>query len=402
VNIGDTMFNDVQFSDQAKAALQLAEQVAREFRHEYIGTEHVLLGLVQQGEGIAATVLRSRGLDQEQVRQRIKEFVQYGPHEVSIAKLPLTPRSQQVIKFACEDIQILGQSSVDTEHLLMGLLHESDGVAGLILRKCGLRVEEIGPEVFKIRMLQMKIVERVVRPLQANIARKRRMRDELLSHLSAIYDEELVRFDDPLSAVEAARERFGDAENLAVELQSTVPRRERWEYQFELLFGWHAPETVTRWMTRVAVQLFALMGAVCAMAALIALREFGWNYNVWLTIRPLVAAALVLPISVATTGICYYKMRDHMFGVFGAGKSRKQVIAWAAVTAGSLVGSGLVFIAVSYASLGTAQSLFIPFLVAGILWAASNLTAVKFFGLQEIRDTTWALLDLKDGPAAVE
>jgi hypothetical protein len=396
------MFDDVRFSDQARAVLQLAEVEARRLQHAYVGTEHLLLGLVAEGDGVAASVLRSRGLDDARIRREIEQLVQPGPTPVTEKVLPLTPRSKQVINFANEDTLILGQSCVDTEHLLMGLLHEADGVAGLILRTCGLRVEEIGSEVFKIRMLQMKIVERVVRPLQANMARKRRMRDEVLAHLSAIFDEELARLGDPLSAVEAASERFGDHEEIAAELQMTVPRRERWEYQFEMLFGWHAPETVMRWMTRVAIQLFALMAAVCAMVALIAFREFGWNYSVWLTIRPVVAAAIVLPISIAATGISYYKMRDHMFGVFGVGKSWKRVIGWAAVMASTLVGSGLVFIAVSYGSLGTAQSLFIPFLAAGILWAACNLAAVNFFGPQEIRDTTWALLDLKDGPAAVE
>lgn len=387
-------------SDQARHVLTLAEEEARHFQHEYIGTEHLLLGLVKQEAGVAASVLRSLGFNPATVHHEIDRLVQPGPVAITTKELPLTPRAQQTLAFAEEEARMVGQAVVDTEHLLLGLLREPDGVAGMILRKCGLQVEEIGAEIFKIRHLQMKIVERAVRPLHADSARKRKMRDELLSHLSAIYDDELARHNDPLAAVEAAAQRFGNPSELTVELQMTVPRRERWEYQFELLFGWHAPETAMRWMTRVAVQLCALMIGVCALVALIAFREFGWNYSVWLTLRPLVAAAIVLPISIASTGICYYKMRDHMFGVFGSRKSWKHVIAWAALMAISLVWSGFVFIAVSYGSIDTAQSLVVPFLGAGILWAASTLIAVKFFGPQEIRDTMWALLDLSDQPVA--
>jgi hypothetical protein len=396
------MFDDVRFSDQARSVLQLAEEEARRLQHAYVGTEHLLLGIVAEGDGVAASVLRSRGLDDARIHREIENIVQPGPTPVSEKVLPLTPRSRQVINFANEDTLILGQSSVDTEHLLMGLLHEGDGVAGLILRKCGLRVEEIGPEVFKIRMLQMKIVERAVRPLQASMARKRRMRDELLAHLSAIFDEELARHNDPFVAVEAAAQRFGNLSELILELQMTVPRFEQWEARLEPIFGWRAPETVVRWMARVAIQMGLVMMIICGLAAVLAFSEFGWNHSVWLTVRPIVAATIVLPTSIAATGICYYKMRDHMFGVFGAGKSWKRVMGWATVMAGNLVGSGFVFIAVSYGSIATAQSLVLPFLSAGILWSVSNLMAVKFFGFQEIRDTTWALLDLKDEPATAE
>jgi hypothetical protein len=396
------MFDDVRFSDQARAVLQLAEVEARRLQHSYVGTEHLLLGLAAEGDGVAASVLRSRGLDDPRIRREIESIVQSGPTPVTEKVLPLTPRSKQVIDFAKEDARIVGQSSVDTEHLLIGLLREPDGVAGLILRKCGLQVEEIGPEVFKIRLLQMKIVERVVRPLRADSARKRKMRDELLSHLSAIYDEELTSHNDPLTAVEAAAQRFGNPEELTVELQMTVPRRERWEYQFEMLFGWHAPETVMRWMTRVAIQLGALMIGVCVLVAGIAFREFGWSYGVWLTIRPLVVAAIVLPISIAATGICYYKMRDHIFGVFGSRKSWSQVFAWAMILVIATVACGFTFLTVAYGGFSPGAAAFYFCIAAGTIWASGMLVFARISGPQEIRDTTWALLDLKDDPAAAE
>jgi ATP-dependent Clp protease ATP-binding subunit ClpC len=391
--IGEAM-ND-SCSEQVRAVLQLAEEEARSFRHEYIGTEHLLLGLIAEGSGTAATVLRARGLGYVRLYQEIEQLVQQGPVPVTAQELPLTPRARQAIQFAGEDARMVGQAAIDTEHLLIGLLREPDGVAGMILRKCGLNIEETSAEVFKIRLLQMKVVERAIRPVQANMARKRRMRDEMLAHLSAIFDEELARSGDSAVAVGAAAKRFGDPAELAAELQVTVPRLEQWEARLEPIFGWRAPETVVRWMMRVALQMGLVMMMTCALAAVLALNEFGWNFSVWLTVRPIAAAAIVLPISVATTGICYYKVRDHIFGVFGSRKSWKQAIVWASVIAGTTVGCGFVFIAVAYGSLATALSLVYPFLAAGILWALSTLFAVKAFGPQEIRDTTWALLDLE-------
>jgi hypothetical protein len=394
------MFDDVHISDQVRTVLQLAEEEARCLQHAYVGTEHLLLGLVAEGDGVAASVLRSRGLDDARVHREIENIVQPGPTPVTEKVLPLTPRSKQAIDFAKEEARIVGQSSVDTEHLLIGLLREPDGVAGMIMRKCGLRVEEIGPEVFKIRLLQMKIVERVVRPLRANMARKRRMRDELLAHLSAIFDEELVCHNDPLAAVEAAAQRFGNPEELIVELQMTVPRLEQWEARLEPLFGWRAPETVVRWMSRLAFQMSLVMVMACMLTAVLAFNEFGWNHSVWLTVQPIAAATIVLPISVFASGICYYKVRNYLFGVFGSQKSWRRAAAWAGLLAIVTAGSGFTFLAVSYGSLSPANAAFYPCIAAGLIWAVGAVGFAKTMGLPEIRDTVWALLDLNDQPLA--
>ena len=396
------MFNDVPISDQVRMVLQLAEEEARRLQHDYIGTEHLLLGLIAEGAGIAASVLRSRGLDYARIYREVEQLVQVGPAPVTEKLLPLTPRSKQAIDFAKEDARIISQSSVDTEHLLFGLLREPDGVAGVILRKCGLHVEEIGAEVFKIRLLQMKIVERVVRPLRANRARKRRMRDELLGHLSAIYDEELSRLDDPLTAVEAAGKRFGSALELTAELQTTVPRIQQFEAWLEPVMGWRAPESATRWMMRVAVQMGLVMASLCAFAAIIALREFGWSQNALLAIRPLIASMIVLPMSVAMSGFCHFKIRDSLFGVFGSRKSWGQAIAWAMFLAVATVACGLSFLAVAYDSFAPAAAAFYPCIAAGILWACCMLVFAKIMGLPEIRDTVWALLDLREEPAVAD
>lgn len=246
------------------------------------------------------------------------------------------------------------------------------------------------------RLAQMKIVERVVRPVLANSARKRRMRDELLAHLSAIYDEELVRSGDPAVAANAAAERFGDPAELTVELQSTVPQHERLAYRFESWFGWHPPETAVSWMTRVSLQLCVLMLLLGVLVATIVMREIGWSYGVWLAVRPLAAAAIVLPISLFSYGVCYYKIRNHFFGVFGSQKSWPNVVLWAALLNFTTVASGLIFLMISYGSLAAAAAAFYPILVFGLIWAASAVVFAPIFGPREIRDTTWALLDLDE------
>jgi hypothetical protein len=260
--------------------------------------------------------------------------------------------------------------------------------------------DERKPVVNDILLSQMKVVERAVRPVRANIARKRCMREELLAHLSAIFDEELARAGDPTAAVNAAAERFGDSSELTAELQASVPRREQLEYRFESWFGWHPPQTALSWMTRIAIQLGGFMLVMCAFVAIIAMREFGWSYSLWLTVRPLAAAAIVLPISLFSYGVCYYKIRDHVFGVFGSQKSWPRVVFWAALLSTTMVASGLLFLMISYGSLGAAAAAFFPIVVFGLIWAVSAVVFAPIFGPREIRDTTWALLDLDDHPLA--
>ena len=243
----------------------------------------------------------------------------------------------------------------------------------------------------------MKIVERAVRPVRANTIRKRKIRDELLAHLTAIYDEELTRLDDPALAVAAAAKRFGDPTELTDELQQTVPRRERLENRLESWFGWHAPETATRWMLRMALQLGFLMLGMCLLVLVVAQRELGWSYSLLMAIRPVIAFAVVLPISIAVSGISYYKMRDHHFGVFGSQKSARLVWAWAALLAVVTIAVGFVFLGVSYMSRDPAMTAaFYPCIGAGIVWGIAVMIAARTFGAQEIRDAQWLLLNLDD------
>ena len=248
----------------------------------------------------------------------------------------------------------------------------------------------------------MKHVERIVRPVKASVRRKRKMREELLAHLSAIFYEELARSGDPTAAVNTATERFGDPAELTAELQATAPRLERFEYQLESWLGWHPPETALRWMSRAALQLGAFMTALCALVAIVAMREFSWSYSLWLTVRPLTAAALVLPVTLFSYGVCYYKIRDHLLGVFGSQKSWSKVVYWAGLLNFTTVASGFTFFTISYGRLAVAAAAFYPIVVFGVIWAAGAIVIARAMGPQEIRDTSWALLDLDDQPIAID
>src|SRR5262245_31135769 len=124
-----------RFTDNARKVMKLADQEARGLHHEYVGTEHILLGLVSEGRGVAANVLKNLRVDLEQVRSEVETIVTTGPEGTrKPKKLPQTPRAKKVIEYAIEEARNLSHNYVGTEHLLLGLLREQEGVAGQVLR----------------------------------------------------------------------------------------------------------------------------------------------------------------------------------------------------------------------------------------------------------------------------
>ena len=120
-----------RLTDRARKVMALANQEAQRFNHEYIGTEHILLGLVKEGSGVAANVLKNLDVDLRKIRLEVEKLVQSGPEMVTMGKLPQTPRAKKVLEYAIEEARNLNHNYVGTEHLLLGLLREQDGVAGL-------------------------------------------------------------------------------------------------------------------------------------------------------------------------------------------------------------------------------------------------------------------------------
>src|SRR5215212_2096239 len=139
-----------RFTDRARKVMQLANQEAQRFNHEYIGTEHILLGLVKEGTGVAANVLKNLDIDLRKIRLEVEKIVQAGPDMVTMGKLPQTPRAKKVIEYSIEEARNLNHNYVGTEHLLLGLLREQEGVAAQVLMNFGLKLEDVREEVLNL------------------------------------------------------------------------------------------------------------------------------------------------------------------------------------------------------------------------------------------------------------
>ena len=141
-----------RFTDRARKVMQLANQEAQRFNHEYIGTEHILLGLVKEGSGVAANVLKNLDIDLRKIRLEVEKIVQHGPggEQVVMGRLPHTPRAKKVIEYSIEEARNLNHNYVGTEHLLLGLLREQEGVAAQVLMNLGLKLEDVREEVLNL------------------------------------------------------------------------------------------------------------------------------------------------------------------------------------------------------------------------------------------------------------
>src|SRR6201995_1677301 len=139
-----------RFTDRARKVMQLANQEAQRFNHEYIGTEHVLLGLIKEGSGVAANVLKNLDVDLRKIRLEGEKLAQSGPDMVTMGKLPQTPRAKKVVEYAMEEARNLNHNYVGTEHLLLGLIREQEGVAAQVLMKLGLQLEGVREEVLNL------------------------------------------------------------------------------------------------------------------------------------------------------------------------------------------------------------------------------------------------------------
>ncbi len=139
-----------RFTDRARKVMALANQEAQRFNHEYIGTEHILLGLVKEGSGVGANVLKNLDVDLRKVRLEVEKLVKSGPDMVTMGKLPQTPRAKKVIEYAIEEARNLNHNYVGTEHLLLGLLREHEGVAAQVLMNLNLKLEEVREEVLNL------------------------------------------------------------------------------------------------------------------------------------------------------------------------------------------------------------------------------------------------------------
>src|SRR5213594_645589 len=136
-----------RFNDRAKRVLALAQDEAIRFNHNYIGTEHLLLGLVREGEGVAARVLDSLGVELSKVRTAVEFIIGRGDSTTSTSEITLSPRTKKVIELAIDEARKLGHSHVGTEHLLLGLVREGEGIASGVLESLGVSLEKVRHQV---------------------------------------------------------------------------------------------------------------------------------------------------------------------------------------------------------------------------------------------------------------
>jgi len=142
------MFN--RFTERARKVIILAKEEARRFNHDYIGTEHILLGLIREGEGVAAAVLQKMGISLENIRLEVEKLVQPGPATQIIGDIPFTPRAKKALELAAEEARSLGHNYIGTEHLLLGLIREGEGIASQVLLNLGMDLSSVRNEVMEL------------------------------------------------------------------------------------------------------------------------------------------------------------------------------------------------------------------------------------------------------------
>ena len=148
-----------RFTELARRAMQLANREAQRFSHEYIGTEHILIGLIGEESGVAANVLKNLGVDLCKIRHEVEKLVQSGTNMITMGKMPHTPMAKKIIEYSMEESRNLNHNYVGTEHILLGLLREQDSIAAQALMNLGLDPEDVRQEVLSQLEVPMIAIE---------------------------------------------------------------------------------------------------------------------------------------------------------------------------------------------------------------------------------------------------
>jgi ATP-dependent Clp protease ATP-binding subunit ClpC len=146
--MGNAVFE--KFTDRARRVVVRAQEEARALNHDFIGTEHILLGLVGEGQGLAAKALESLGIRLETVRERVEDIVPPGQVEVRTGHIPFTPRAKKVLELSLSEAKLLGHRYIGTEHILLGLLREGEGVAVQVLAALGADLDGVRERVIQL------------------------------------------------------------------------------------------------------------------------------------------------------------------------------------------------------------------------------------------------------------
>jgi ClpA/ClpB-like protein len=142
--------NGYNFTDRVRKVLQMAREEAARLRHEYVGPQHILLAIVEEGEGVASAVLTNLGVDLEELERRVEAAVKPGTDGITGPDVPYTSRAKKVLEFAMSEARELNHSYVGTEHLLLGLIREEKGVAAHVLKELGVGLDTARAETARL------------------------------------------------------------------------------------------------------------------------------------------------------------------------------------------------------------------------------------------------------------
>ena len=139
-----------RFTDRARRVVVLAQEEARQLDHNYIGTEHILLGMIREGEGVAAQALAAMDISRDAVRQQVEEMIGRGKQGQTSGHIPFTPRAKKVLELSLRESLQLGHDYIGTEHILLGLVREGEGVAAQVLISLGAELDRVRQQVIQL------------------------------------------------------------------------------------------------------------------------------------------------------------------------------------------------------------------------------------------------------------
>jgi hypothetical protein len=237
-------------------------------------------------------------------------------------------------------------------------------------------------------------VERAVRPVQACREHKDRMREELLAHLTELFEEERARLGDPAAALEEAIRRFGAAAELTPQLQGTVCRTERLEFLAERWLTWQAPESAAQYALRLAGQLFLLSMMLSAIVVLVVVLTEGWAPDLWMRLRVGVSFLIVLHTDLFLLALLYARLREAMWGGLAVKRSWLRAAVLMLLLALAVPASGVAYGVIALGSWTLSLELLYLWYPFAILIPLAFSLWAWFRGPAEIRHAEWACLDI--------
>ena len=208
-----------RFTDRARRVVVLAQEEARLLNHDYIGTEHLLLGLIHEGKGVAAKALDGMGITEEAVRQQVEDIIGRGKQAARSGHIPFTPRAKKVLKLSLRESLQLGHPYIGTEHILLGLIREGEGVAAQVLVRLGADVETTRHQV-------VELLQGYQGQDEGAAARARRRLGGVPRRERRLLPELLARFDSIESRLSALEQRVGTGPDLR-DLDEEIRRARR-------------------------------------------------------------------------------------------------------------------------------------------------------------------------------